>query len=61
MICKQCKKEWFGETTFCSRLCRNIWVSDLMVKKAKKIKKDVGNSYYYTAPKDVVKRKKNQK
>ena len=44
--CKNCKKATIGERQFCSPLCRNLWVSDFMVKKSKKIKKDIGNTYY---------------
>jgi len=47
MICKQCKKEkTIGVREFCSQQCRNLWVSDFMVKKSKKDKKQYGNNYY---------------
>lgn len=46
MICKQCKKEFKGPNTFCSKQCRNLAVSDFMVKKSRIIKKKIGNSYY---------------
>ncbi len=47
MNCKRCNKAVKDpKKKFCSEECRNFWVSDLMIKKAKKAKKDFGNTYY---------------
>lgn len=47
MICKQCKtKDNLPGREFCSTGCRNLWVSNLMVKKTVKNKRLFGNSYY---------------
>lgn len=46
ILCKQCNNKAEGKKSFCSEICRNKWVSDLMVKKSQKIKKKFGNSYY---------------
>lgn len=47
MNCKRCgKKVTDTAKQFCSMDCRNVYVSDMMIKKAKKIKREFGNSYY---------------
>ena len=44
--CENCNSEMTTLNKFCSVECRNSWVSDLMIKKSKKIKKEFGNAYY---------------
>ena len=46
MTCKKCKKEIFGSKEFCSKECRNFWVSEMMIKKSASAKKKFGNAYY---------------
>ena len=46
MNCKQCNKIKTSSNDFCSKECRNLWVSEFMIKKSKQDKKKFGNTYY---------------
>ena len=44
--CKNCNNVTEVDRMFCSTPCRNSWMSEYMIRKSKKIKKEIGNSYY---------------
>lgn len=43
--CKYCNKD-IKARNFCNEQCRNNFVSEIMIEKAKKIKGTIGNKYY---------------
>jgi len=53
----RCQNPALPKKSFCSTLCRNVHVSNLMVKKAVEIKRVHGNSYYVKGLKQDVSQK----
>jgi len=45
--CLNCKKSTCSSTKkFCSDTCRRFYLSEMMIKRSIKIKKEFGNTYY---------------